>query len=155
MQMGWQESNRHAQPGNELHRMNLFYHPMVILGFWSRGPNRTCSFQKKCLSSFTAWMRSKTDVCKAIKGKQLASLDGFYQSLVMKCQLLSNVNFRRAIYGIFIVCNEVFAIHKVFQVAHRATTTFKVSGNILEINICDFFRYIGRFLTKIYHIIWI
>ena len=44
------------------------------------------------------------------------------------------------IYGIFIVWNQVFAIHAVFHVAHGATPTFKVSGDMLEINICGFLR---------------
>ena len=33
MQTGWQESNWHAQSGDELHNMNLFYDPMVIIDF--------------------------------------------------------------------------------------------------------------------------
>ena len=36
-------------------------------------------------------------------------------------------------YGIFIVWNQVFAIDVVFQVVHRPTPTFKVSGDMLEI----------------------
>ena len=54
------------------------------------------------------------------------------------------------IYGIFIVWNQVFAIHVVFQVAHGTTPTFKVLRDMLEINICGFLRCIWRFLTKIY-----
>ena len=78
-------------------------------------------------------------------------MDRFCEPLVVKCQLLSNANFSRSsmnlnssaehsvIYEIFIVWNQVFAIY-MFQVAQGATPTFKVSGDMLEVNICGFLR---------------
>ena len=77
-------------------------------------------------------------------------MDSFYESLVMKCQPRSNANFSRIpmnlhssaeyliTYRLFIVWNQVFAEHVVFQGAHGATPNFKVSGDMLEINICGF-----------------
>ena len=39
-------------------------------------------------------------------------------------------------YRLFIVWNQVFAKHVVFEGAHGATPTFKVLGDMLEIKIC-------------------
>ena len=43
-------------------------------------------------------------------------------------------------HGIFIVWNQVFTIHVVFQIAQGATPTYKVLGDLLEINISDFLK---------------
>ena len=88
-------------------------------------------------------MGSKIDVCETIKGKQLAipsnEMSANFECKFQPC-LHESPQFSRTLNQVSTIHNLEPGIPVVFQVAHEATSSFIVSGDLLEINICGYLR---------------